>query len=323
MAAYQRALDTDERCIDAINALERLYRRTQAWDRLVDVLAKKSHVVDDTEQAIQLRLQVGELWEERLGDNDRAVDAYKEVLSVDPQNLAGAERARARSTRRPGGWRSTSRTSSTSSRSSPPEEERVAHLPEDGGGLGGEVLQARSRRRGAGEDPPHRRAQRQGVPRSRAALSAGAEVGVSWSTPTASTSAVDRPTTERIDLYTQMGQVYEQELRDLDRAIESYNDVLSFEGEHPDALAGLARLYEETEQWDRAVEMMRRLIQREQRPGRQKVDLNYRLGQHLRRADEGAGDRRGVPGRGALARSGARAVDAVAARHSTSGAATG
>ena len=87
MAAYQRALDADEHCIDAINALERLYRRTQAWDRLVDVLSKKSQVVDDTEQAIRLRLQVGELWEDRLGDNDRAVDAYKEVLSVDPQNL--------------------------------------------------------------------------------------------------------------------------------------------------------------------------------------------------------------------------------------------
>ncbi len=37
------------------------------------------------------------------------------------------------------------------------------------------------------------------------------------------------PTTpnERIELYTKMGQVYEQELRDLDRAIEAYNDVLS------------------------------------------------------------------------------------------------
>ena len=57
-----------------------------------------------------------------------------------------------------------------------------------------------------------------------------------------------------------MGQVYEQELRDLDRAIDAYTDVLSVEDDHVDALAGLARLYEETEQWDRAVEMMRRLI---------------------------------------------------------------
>src|SRR5207237_10230285 len=77
----------DEHCIDAINALERLYRRTQAWDRLVDVLAKKAQVVNDTDQAIRLKLQVGELWEDRLGDNDRAVDAYKEVLTVDPRTL--------------------------------------------------------------------------------------------------------------------------------------------------------------------------------------------------------------------------------------------
>ena len=82
---------------------------------------------------------------------------------------------------------------------------------------------------------------------------------------------------ERIELYTTMGQVYEEELRDLDRAIEAYNDVLSVEGDHPDALAGLARLYEETEQWERAVEMMRRLIQVSS-DGKQKVDLNYRLG---------------------------------------------
>jgi tetratricopeptide (TPR) repeat protein len=86
-AAYEQALVTDERSMDAINALERLYRRMQAWDRLVDVLQKKSHIVDDGELAVKLRLQVGELWEERLGDNNRAVEAYNEVLTVDPQNL--------------------------------------------------------------------------------------------------------------------------------------------------------------------------------------------------------------------------------------------
>ena len=56
-----------------------------------------------------------------------------------------------------------------------------------------------------------------------------------------------------------------------------YNDVLSVEDDHVDALAGLARLYEETEQWDRAVDMMRRLIRVAADP-RQKVDLNFRLG---------------------------------------------
>ena len=90
--------------------------------------------------------------------------------------------------------------------------------------------------------------------------------------------AVTTDATERIDLYAKMGQVYEQELRDLDRAIEAYNDVLSVEAEHADALAGLARLYEEIEQWDRAVEMMRRPDPRQPTIREQKVDLNYRLG---------------------------------------------
>src|SRR5205823_6082342 len=62
-------------------------RRLQAWDRLVEVLHKKSQTVDDGELAVKLRLQVGELWEDRLGDNDRAVQAYNEVLTVDPQSL--------------------------------------------------------------------------------------------------------------------------------------------------------------------------------------------------------------------------------------------
>jgi len=83
--------------------------------------------------------------------------------------------------------------------------------------------------------------------------------------------------TERIQLFTKMGAVYEQELRDLDKAIESYNDVLSVESEHHDALAGIARLYEETSQWNEAVEVMRRLLRISVEP-KEKVDLNYRLG---------------------------------------------
>src|SRR4029078_5017714 len=49
------------------------------------------------------------------------------------------------------------------------------------------------------------------------------------------------------------------------------------EREPAEAVAGVARLYEETEQWERAVEVMQRLIRVSGDP-KQKVDLNYRLG---------------------------------------------
>ena len=184
--AYQRALDTDERCIDAINALERLYRRTQAWDRLVDVLAKKSQVVDDTEQAIKLKLQVGELWEDRLGDNDRAVEAYKEVLSVDPRNLPALTALDALY-EKTGRMEEYLENLEHRLEVSPPEEDRVATYQKMATIWEENFAKPDRAVGGAGEDPPHRRAERQGLPRSRAALSARAQVGPKAHPPTGRT----------------------------------------------------------------------------------------------------------------------------------------
>src|SRR5439155_6028501 len=65
----------------------------------------------------------------------------------------------------------------------------------------------------------------------------------------------------RVELYAQMGQVYEEDLKDVDRAIEAYNDMLSFEPDSATSLAALARLYERIEDWDRAIEVASRLIE--------------------------------------------------------------
>ena len=259
--AYQRALDTDERCIDAINALERLYRRTQAWDRLVDVLAKKSQVVDDTEQAIKLKLQVGELWEDRLGDNERAVEAYKEVLSVDPQNLP-ALKALDTLYQKTGRMEEYLENLEHQLEVSSPEGDRV------------EIYQ-RWRRSGRRSSPspiaPPRcwrrscsstTATRRPTAISSASISRSAS-GRRWSRPTASTSwRHQRRERAHRPVHQDGAGLRDGAARSRHRAIDAYNDVLNVEADHADALAGLARLYEETEQWDRAVEVMRRLHSR-------------------------------------------------------------
>ncbi len=273
--AYQRALDADERCIEAINALERLYRRLQAWDRLVEVLAKKSQVVDDTDAAIKLKLQVGELWEDRLGDNDRAVEAYKEVLSVDPRNLP-ALTALDTLYEKTGRMEEYLENLEHRLEVSPPEEDRVATYqkmaniweenfakPDRAAEVIEKILLIDEKNAKAYRDLE--RLYRQERKWESLVDTYRKHLGVT------------ADANERIEIFTKMGEVYEQELRDLDRAIEAYNDVLSVEAEHPEALAGIARLYEETEQWDRAVEVMRRLLRISSDP-KQKVDLNYRLG---------------------------------------------
>ena len=266
MVAYQRALDNDERCIDAINALERLYRRTQAWDRLVEVLSKKSQVVDDTELAVRLRLQVGELWEDRLGDNERAVDAYKEVLAVDPQNLPALQGARRpiredgaqggvpREPRAPAGGLAARRTTASSIYQSMAAiwEEQFGK-PDRAAEALEKILLIDDRNQKAYRDlerlyqqerkwealvdtyRKHIMAIDDAERAHRALLADGAglrdrscAISIAPSRPTR-TCSPSTPTTSR-------------------------------------RCAGLARLYEETEQWDRAVEMMRRLHPRQHRP---------------------------------------------------------
>ena len=275
MFAYQRALDGDERCIDAINALERLYRRTQAWDRLVEVLSKKSQVVDDTEFAVRLKLQVGELWEDRLGDNERAVEAYKEVLAVDAQNLP-ALKALDSLYQKTGRMEEYLENLEHQLEISSPEGDRVEIYqrmatvweeqftkPDRAAEVLEKILLIDDRNQKAYRDLERLYQQERKweflVDTYRKHIVATGDAK------------------DRIALYTKMGQVYETELRDLERAIDAYNDVLNVEMDHIDALAGLARLYEDTEQWDRAIEMMRRLLRVTTDP-KQKVDVNYRLG---------------------------------------------
>jgi len=273
--AYQRALDFDERCLAAINALERLYRRTQAWDRLVDVLAKKAMVVDDTDLAVRLRLQVGELWEDRLGDNDRAVDSYKEVLSVDPQNLA-ALKALDSLYQKTGNMEAYLENMEHQLEVSAPEGDRV-EIYQRMAAVWEEQFGKTDRASDVLEkillvDDHNQRAFRD--------LERIYALDKKWDNLVETYRKhilITHDQNERIDLYTKTGDVLENELRDLDRAIDAYNDALGLEPGHLPALAGLGRLYEETSQWERAVDVMRRLVTLAGST-KERVDLNYRLG---------------------------------------------
>ncbi len=82
---------------------------------------------------------------------------------------------------------------------------------------------------------------------------------------------------ERIQLYCAMGEVYETQLSDFDRSIESYTDVLTFDPDEPRALDALGRLYERIEEWDRAIDVMSQLVRATNVPDQQ-TDLYYRIG---------------------------------------------
>ncbi len=85
--AYEHILAIDQADLLAIEALERLFETFERWQELVDLLSVKANVVFDPEDVVAIRLRVAAVYEDRLGEPERAIAAYNEVLAVDQAHL--------------------------------------------------------------------------------------------------------------------------------------------------------------------------------------------------------------------------------------------
>ncbi len=275
VSAYRAALDTDGSTLPALKALERLYRRNEQWPDLIEILQKKATVLEDTQEVIDLKHQVGQLFEERLGDGQRAIGSFKEILAVDPQNIA-ALKSLERLYEKTGAMEQYLDVLEQQLDVTGTDEERIS-LYERMGVAWEEQFRKPERAWEALEkillindrhEPTLINLERLYRQERRSAELV--------ETLRRHINAVNDPAA-RVDLYAQMGQVYEEDLKDVDRAIEAYNDILSFESDNSNALAALARLYERIEDWDRAIDIAQRLIQITD-DVRTRVDLHQRIG---------------------------------------------
>src|SRR5262249_34296676 len=87
ISAYRSALATDPGCADALAALDRLYRRNEMWEQLIDVLERRADSLDEGDEQMRVRLEIGRLWDERLNEPSRAIAAFNKVKDVDPRSL--------------------------------------------------------------------------------------------------------------------------------------------------------------------------------------------------------------------------------------------
>jgi tetratricopeptide (TPR) repeat protein len=88
---WKRVLDVDEGDGAALDALARLYESGSRWQDLVDVLQQKVRFEEDTGAQAGHKARIAALYAERLGDVDKAVDAYRDLLDVAPESLAAIE----------------------------------------------------------------------------------------------------------------------------------------------------------------------------------------------------------------------------------------
>ncbi|MEZ4367269.1 MAG: tetratricopeptide repeat protein [Kofleriaceae bacterium] len=258
--AYQAAADLDPDSDDALGALERLYRRDERWGNLAKVLERRAEVADaggDGGRAAAIRRELATLRADKLGDLEGAIARYEAAISsnsADVAALKALEDLYEKTGRTDDYLRTLERLAQVA-----PEGERLATLRKLAAELeerSGDDAVARARAAyeqlvelDAGADDGHRGLER--------VLRGAAEWYALVAAYERHLQAAKSPT-QRLELYGQIADVHEKELADPHRAIEAHLNALAIEENHKPSLVALARLYQRTEEPERAIDVLMR-----------------------------------------------------------------
>ncbi len=85
--AHRRVLDRDPDHRGSIDALDRLYQRSEQWNELLAIYRRKLELTEEPQARQALQFQVANLLEEMIGDASEAITVYGEILADEPENL--------------------------------------------------------------------------------------------------------------------------------------------------------------------------------------------------------------------------------------------
>jgi tetratricopeptide (TPR) repeat protein len=89
--AMTRLLDQEPGDRDAIAGMERIDRRSERWERLLETLSYRVEVTPATDRASAFA-EMGQVAEEGVKDLDRAAEYYAQALDLDPQDTTTLDR---------------------------------------------------------------------------------------------------------------------------------------------------------------------------------------------------------------------------------------
>jgi tetratricopeptide (TPR) repeat protein len=81
---YLRVLEEDEANESAIISLERVFTVRKDWNGLLDVLSRKSNL--HPEKWAEINTQIGNIYEDKLKNKEKAISHYEEMLNLEPSN---------------------------------------------------------------------------------------------------------------------------------------------------------------------------------------------------------------------------------------------
>jgi tetratricopeptide (TPR) repeat protein len=79
-------LEVDPENQSAVRSLDRLFTQTERWSELAEILAKEADIGQSPEEILEFKYRLGGVYQHRLGDIDKAIQAYSEVISAAPEH---------------------------------------------------------------------------------------------------------------------------------------------------------------------------------------------------------------------------------------------
>jgi tetratricopeptide (TPR) repeat protein len=275
---YRRALEIDAYHLPALDALERLFADSNESDELAGILVRKTKALREPEEIAAVHLRLGELYEHRLSSFELARDAYKQVVEYNGASvpaLRGLERVYTKLKK----WGDLADVLERQFDVVETERERVDILLKLAGIHEEQFLKydvaAEKLERVLTLDPAELRAY--------VALERCYRRLKQWREFVATCERHIGELTEsdaKVKLYEEIAQVYADEIEELDRSIDAYQNILDFDPNHLPALEALARLYEKQGDPARSIEMMIRVADLTA-DGGQRVEMYYRIGKAL------------------------------------------
>jgi golgin subfamily B member 1 len=285
---YLKALEVDPKNVNALGALERIYRQQQGWKDLLDVLHRKADALEDKERELETRLQIAEVYEDRMQNTERAIDAFSKARELDGRNLRalkGLERLYAQTEQ----WKDLREVLEAQYDVVASDRERIQILMRVAAMWEEEFLKpdkAAERLEQVVDLDPDHEAALNALERLYRDVQDWEKLLHTYERHVSATP--DR--SEKIRIYKATGEVQAAQAGNLDQAIDAYLNVLSIDEDDVEALDALTRAYERREDHASALDMMEKLARLVQEPERQ-VDLHFRMGRIL---DEHLGDRGGA-----------------------------
>jgi len=272
---YRSILDIDGEDLEAIQALDRLYFQAENWYELLSILEREVDLAAGTAEVVGLRHRIGALWEQQMGDLGRAVDTYRDVLSLDPTHeptLAALERIAHGDTepmlaaqvlepvyRDELEWEKLSAIYEVLVAHVEDSVQKVEHLHTLADLYEQQLDDAVSAfgafSRAFQENPTDEQTLAQ-LERLAGNADKWAELADVYE------AQLDKilDSSLQVDILLRIARVYEEELDELDGAVEKYQRALEHDPESVPAIQALDRLFQRFEKWESLTEVLRREI---------------------------------------------------------------